>query len=187
MSVARRYTLPVLLSFFLTSCGYFSADPKQLAEQAWLAKDQQLAAAVTQIREQGLDAVAASAEAGSVAACVAATLTADPLGKLISVEGALAESAKVAQLLADLEQLLQQDFSFDQLASALEKSAAAAAYAKTLIEQQGLEQALLTLKQMVTASTAVAQQDLGVHLQSLLQSCKNAAPAEPTTTASQKV
>lgn len=187
MSVARRYTLPVLLSFFLTSCGYFSADPKQLAEQAWLAKDQQLAAAVTQIREQGLDAVVASAEAGSVAACVAATLTADPLGKLISVEGALAESAKVAQLLADLEQLLQQDFSFEQLASALEKSAAAAAYAKTLIEQQGLEQALLTLKQMVTASTAVAQQDLGAHLQSLLQSCKNAAPAEPTTTASQKV
>ncbi|HCU65961.1 MAG TPA: hypothetical protein DF774_09400 [Rheinheimera sp.] len=187
MSVVHRYTLPVLLSFFLTSCGYFSADPKQLAEQAWLAKDQQLAEAVSQIREQGLDAVVASAEAGSVAACVAGKLTTDPLGKLISVEGALAESAKVAQLLADLEQLLQQDFSFEQLASTLEKGAAAAAYAKTLIDQQGLEQALQTLKQMVSASSAVAQQDLGAHLQSLLQSCQTAAPAETTSTTSQKV
>ena len=179
MSVSRRYSLPLLLSFFLTSCGYFSADPKQLAEQAWLAKDQQLAAAVKQIREQGLDAVVASAEAGSVASCVAAKLAADPLGKLISVEGALAESAKVAQLLADLEQLLQQDFSFEQLAGALEKSADAAAYAKTLIEQQGLEQALLTLKQMISASTAMAQQDLGVHLQKLLQGCQATPETAP--------
>ncbi len=121
----------------------------------------------------------AQAEAGSVSACVATKLSADPLGKLISVEGALAESAKITQLLADLEQLLQQDFSFEQLASTLEKGAHAAAYAKTLLEQQGLEQALLTLKQMVQASKALAQQDLGAHLQQLLQSCQPETPPGP--------
>lgn len=174
------YAFPVLLSFFITSCGYFSADPRQAAEQAWLAQEQQLATVVQQIRERGLDTVLAQAEAGSVSACVATKLSADPLGKLISVEGALAESAKVTQLLADLEQLLQQDFSFEQLASTLEKGAHAAAYAKTLLEQQGLEQALLTLKQMVQASTALAQQDLGAHLQQLLQSCQPETPTAPT-------
>ena len=186
MSVTRPLFTAGLL-FLLTSCGYLSENPKAALEQQWLQQDPQIAEAVKQIREQGLAAVAESAEAGTVAACVASRLAADPMGKLITVEGALAESAKVAQLLADLEQLLQQDFSFEQLASTLEKGAAAAAYAKTLIDQQGLEQALQTLKQMVSASSAVAQQDLGAHLQSLLQSCQTAAPAETTSTTSQKV
>lgn len=178
MSARRFYALPMFFSFFVTSCGYFNADPRQAAEQAWLAKEQQLATVVQQIRDQGLATVLAKAEAGSVGACVASKLSADPVGNLITVEGALAESAKVAQLLADLEQLLQQDFSFEQLASTLEKGANAAAYAKTLLEQQGLEQALLTLKQMVQASSSMAQQDLGAHLQQLLQSCQpNEEPA----------
>lgn len=178
MSNRHRYALPVVLSFLLTSCGYFSTDPRQAAEQAWLAKEQQLATVVQQIRDQGLDTVLAKAEAGSVSACVANKLSTDPLGNLISVEGALAESAKVTQLLADLEQLLQQDFSFEQLANTLEKGAHAAAYAKTLLEQQGLDQALRTLQHMVQASTALAQQDLGAHLQQLLQSCQPASTTE---------
>jgi mannitol-specific phosphotransferase system IIBC component len=148
-----------------------AGDEKQQLEQAWLAKDQQLQQAVEQIRTQGLEAVAAGAEAGSVASCVATTLAADPVGRLISVEGALVESAKVSQLLADLQQVMEQDVSLDQVAALLQRGADAAAYAKTLIEQQGLEQALQTLKQMMIASQQFAQQDLGAHLQQLLASC----------------
>ncbi len=168
--------VPVTLSFLLTSCGYLAGDEKQQLEQAWLAKDQQLQQAVEQIRSQGLEAVAKSAEAGSVASCVATSLAADPVGSLISVEGALVESAKVAQLLADLQQVMEQDVSLEQMAGLLQRGADAAVYAKTLIEQQGLEQALQSLKQMVIASQQFAQQDLGAHLQQLVSAC-------PTTTA----
>jgi len=108
---------------------------------------------------------------------VATTLAADPVGRLISVEGALVESAKVSQLLADLQQVMEQDVSLDQVAALLQRGADAAAYAKTLIEQQGLEQALQTLKQMMIASQQFAQQDLGAHLQQLLASCPT-KPAE---------
>lgn len=165
------FLVPATLSFLLTSCGYLAGDEKQQLEQAWLAKDQQLQQVVEQIRTQGLEAVATSAEAGTVASCVAATLAADPLGRLISVEGALVESARVSQLLADVQQVMQQDVSLEQVAALLQRGADAAVYAKTLIEQQGVEQALQTLKQMVIASQQFAQQNLGVHLQQLLASC----------------
>lgn len=171
------FLVPATLSFFLTSCGYLAGDEKQQLEQAWLAKDQQLQQVVEQIRSQGLDAVAKSAEAGSVASCVATRLAADPVGPLISVEGALVESAKVSQLLADLQQVMEQDLSLEQMAALLQRGADAAAYAKTLIEQQGLEQALQSLKQMVVASQQFAQQDLGAHLQQLL-SGYHTKPAE---------
>ena len=122
----------------LTSCGYLAGDEKQQLEQAWLAKDQQLQQAVEQIRTQGLEAVASGAEAGTVASCVATTLVADPVGRLISVEGALVESAKVSQLLADLQQVMEQDVSLEQMAGLLQRGADAAVYAKTLIEQHRL-------------------------------------------------
>ncbi len=165
--------------FLLTSCGYFSEDPKISQEQQWLAKDQQLADAIGQIRDKGLDAVIQSAEAGSVAACVAGRLAGDPMGRLVSVEGALMESAKVANLLADIEKLLAQDFSFDQLGGLLEQGAAAAAYAANLLSQQELPQALESLKQMAAASKAFAGQDLGAHLQALIATCQQYDVKEP--------
>ncbi len=171
------FLVPATLSFLLTSCGYLAGDEKQQLEQAWLAKDQQLQQAVEQIRTQGLEAVANGAEAGTVASCVATTLVADPVGRLISVEGALVESAKVSQLLADLQQVMEQDVSLEQMAGLLQRGADAALYAKTLIEQQGVEQALQTLKQMAIASQQFAQQDLGAHLQQLLGTC-HTKPAE---------
>ncbi len=116
-----RYAFPVLLSFLSPAVGISDTIRDKLPSRPGWRKNRQLATVVQQIRERGLDTVLAQAEAGSVSACVATKLNADPLGKLISVEGALAESAKVTQLLADLEQLLQQDFSFEQLATTLEK------------------------------------------------------------------
>ena len=53
----------------------------------------------------------------------------------------------------------------------LQKSAKAAAYAKEMISQQGVEQALQSLKNMATASQAYASQDLGEHLKQVLKAC----------------
>lgn len=178
-----RPLITATLLFFLTSCGYLSENPKAALEQQWLQKDPQLAEAVKQIREQGLAAVAGSAEAGTVAACVAGRLAADPMGKLITVEGALVESAKVAKLLADIEQMFSQELSFDSVAAMLEQGADAAAYASTLIDQQGVEQALQTLKTLVQQSQQFATQDLGAHLQALISTCKSYEVQESTPAA----
>lgn len=161
----------VLLS--VSACGYLAEDPKVALEQEWLAKDAEIAAAVAQIREQGLAAVANSAEQGAVATCVASRLAADPMGKLITVEGALVESAKIATLLANIEQFFSQEFDLASVASLFEQGADAAAYAKTLIEQQGVEQALQSLKTLVEQSQQFASQDLGGHLQALVSTCKS--------------
>ncbi|ACK47412.1 hypothetical protein [Shewanella baltica] len=171
-----KCVLPATMLVLLSGCGYFGGDEKQQLEQAWLAQDPQLQQVVEQIRANGLDVVAQSAAAGTVSACVAEKLSQDPLGKLVNVEGSLVESAKVAELLGDLQKVMEQDISFDQVASLLQKGADAAAYAKSLIEQQGLDQALQSLKQMATASEQFAQQDLGAHFQQLLLECKTVAP-----------
>lgn len=163
--------------FLLTSCGYFSENKQQQAEQALLASDEQVAAAIALIREKGLDAVVASAEAGSTAACVAGRLAQDPMGKLITVEGALAESSRIADLLADIEKVMQTEPSLEQMAGLLQQGAAAARYASQLVKEQGVEGALNTLQTM--ASAKLGEQGLGEHLQLVLASCKNYdVPAE---------
>lgn len=172
--------LSVTAVVLLSGCGYFGGDEKQQLEQAWLAQDPQLQQVVEQIRSRGLDVVAQSAAAGTVSACVTEKLTQDPLGKLVNVEGALAESAKVTELLGDLQKLMEQEVSFDQVAGLLQKGADAAAYAKNLIDQQGLDQAIQSLKQMALASEQFAQQDLGAHFQQLLLECKAISPVTST-------
>lgn len=169
-------TFSVLLS--VSGCGYFGENPKSAAEQQWLLQDPEMAQAIAQIRDQGLDAVAKSAESGTVAACVATQLAGDPMGKLISVEGALVESAQVAKLLADMEQLFSQELSLNSVTSMLEQGADAAAYAKAIISQQGFEQALQTLKTLAQQSQTFATQDLGGHLKEVINRCKTAPEAE---------
>lgn len=161
----------------LSGCGWFGDNEKAALEQAWLAKDTEIQSAIEQIRSQGLDAVSKSAAAGSVAACIADKLAKDPLGDLATVEGALTESAKVAELLAGIESALAQDLSLENAAALLQKGADVAAYAKTLIAEQGLEGASKTLAAMASQTEALASQDLGQHFQSLISSCK--APAAP--------
>ena len=173
----------------MTGCGYLGEDPKNAQEQQWLMQDPEMAKAIAQIREQGLQAVAQSAESGTVAACVAKNLAADPMGKLISVEGALVESAQVAKLLADMEQLFSEEISLNTVTSMLEQGADVAAYAKTLISQQGFEQAMQTLTTLAQQTQNFATQDLGGHLQEVISSCKPAteqpAAEKPAETAPQ--
>jgi len=166
---------PVIALVFVVSlsgCGFFESDDKQLLEQTWLAKDQQLKEVIEQIRAQGVDAVAASAQVGSLSACVAQELSEDPFADLMQVEGALVESAKVSELLAGIESFMEQEFSLDQVSSLLQKGADAAAYARTLIDQQGLEQALDSLQQMAQAGKEYAGEDLGGHFKQILSACK---------------
>lgn len=166
-----KWAAPLLMTVLLTSCGYLSENPQQQAEQSWLSQDAELNNAITQIREHGISAVMASAEAGSVAACVAQNLNADPLGDFVNVEGALAETTQIATLLTDLQGLLAEDMNFEQMSELLQKSAQAATYAAQMIEQQGVEQALQSLQTMVANSKNFATEDLGSHLQQLLKAC----------------
>lgn len=168
----KTVMVPVALAIGLSGCGYFGADEKQQLEQAWLAKDEQLQQVIEQIRSQGIEAVAKGADAGSVAACVAGKLEMDPLGELVNVEGALVESAKVAELMSELEGLMDQDFSLENMSSLLQKGADAAAYAKQIIADQGIEKGLAHIEQMATASEEFASQDLGAHFQQLLSECQ---------------
>lgn len=155
----------------LTACGFVGEDKAQM-EQAWLAQDQQLKTVVEQIRAQGIATVAQGAAAGSVAQCVASQLSKDPLGQLVSVEGALVEQAKIAELMTQLQAAMEQEVSFSQLFDLLLQGADLAAYASALVDQQGLEQALQTVEQLARSGGEFATQDLGVHFQQLLQECQ---------------
>ena len=175
LSKTRAMTLSSCLvaSAILSGCGFIGSDEKQQAEALWLAKDEQLKLAVEAVRSQGIDAVIKGAEAGSVSACVAAKLSEDPLGELVSVEGALAESAQVAELIGSIQKLLVQDISFEQVAGLLQQGADAASYAKSLIEQLGVTGAIASMQQMALASEQYATQDLGGHFKQLLLECQS--------------
>ncbi|WP_372871489.1 hypothetical protein [Shewanella sp.] len=160
------------VSLALSGCGWFGNDERAALELAWLNRDVEIRQVIEQIRTQGLEAVASSAHAGSVAACVADRLDKDPLGKLATVEGALAESVPVNELLADLESLLSQELNFESASSLLQKGADIAAYAKVLIEEQGIAGASKSLAAMSTQAESYAQQDLGGHFQTLIEGCK---------------
>ena len=169
----KTVMVPVALAIGLSGCGYFGGDEKQQLEQAWLAKNEQLQQVIEQIRSQGIQAVASGADAGSVAACVASKLEIDPVGELVNVEGALVESAKVSELLSELEGLMEQDFSLENMSNLLQKGADAAAYAQQIIADQGIEKGLAHIEQMATASEEFASQDLGAHFQQLLTECQS--------------
>ncbi|WP_338326858.1 hypothetical protein [Shewanella algae] len=160
----------------LSGCGWFAADEKAQLEQQWLAKDQELQQAIEQIRSQGLNAINRSAEVSSVTACVAEKLSLDPLGELIQVDGVLAEPARVSELLGQMQQLLEQGFSFENAAALLNKGADLAAYVSTLIESQGIDKALADVEQLLKNGTDIKDQQLGGHLQTLLNQCRQSPP-----------
>ena len=158
---------------FLSGCGFIGSDKAKI-EQAWLDKDQQLKTIIDEIRIQGIDVVAKGAKAGSLSQCVAIKLSDDPLGHLVSVEGALAESAKITELMGDLQGAMEQEFSLSQIISLLQQGADLAAYASVLIDQQGLEQALLSVEQLARSGGAFASEDLGGHFRQILLDCREA-------------
>lgn len=170
---SSRVLFGAMSLFLLTSCGYLAQDAQSKAEQEFLQKDQQVADVIEQIRTQGIEAVAKSAEAGSVAACVASRLATDPVGKLVTVEGALTEGARITELMAQLEQMLQSEPTLADLGNILEQGAAAARYASQLIRDLGFEGALAAIKQMAAEKNPLGQTALGEHFQLLIASCQS--------------
>jgi len=168
----RNILAPVILMIGLTGCGYIEADDKQQLERAWLANNEQLQQVIEQIRSQGIEAVAKGAAIGSVAACVANKLESDPLGDLINVEGSLVESEAISDLMNELQELMDQDFSFEQMTSLLQKGADATVYAKQIIADQGVEKGMQYIQQMAESSHEFATQDLGGHFQQILRECQ---------------
>ena len=87
----------LLVTAAVTGCDALQ-DSKAQLEEDYLSQHQQLQHAIEQIREQGIASVKASAETGSVAACVASQLDADPMGALATVEGALQDNANLGDI-----------------------------------------------------------------------------------------
>ncbi|RRS08811.1 hypothetical protein EAG18_09785 [Pseudoalteromonas sp. J010] len=154
----------------LTACDVFE-DSKAKVEANYLSQHQELQEVVEQIRDKGLESVQASAAAGSIAACVANNLDADPMGALISVEGALQDSANLSDLLNSIARLSDQEISIEQFPELLQQGADTVRYLKTLLEQYDLSE----LKQQASALLEQGQtktQDVGAHLRYLIESCK---------------
>ncbi|MEI5639245.1 MULTISPECIES: hypothetical protein [unclassified Pseudoalteromonas] len=160
----------LLVTAAATGCDALQ-DSKAQLEQDYLSQHQQLQQAITQIREQGIASVKASAETGSVAACVAKQLDADPMGALATVEGALQDNANLGDILAAVENLSTQEISLDQLPELIQQGADTVRYLKTLLSEYDLSE----LKQQAADLLATGEaksEDVGAHLRTLIESCQ---------------
>ena len=160
----------LLVTAAVTGCDALQ-DSKAQLEQDYLSHHQQLQQAITQIREQGIASVKASAETGSVAACVATQLDADPMGALATVEGALQDNANLGDILAAVENLSTQEISLEQLPELIQQGADTVRYLKTLLSEYDLSE----LKQQAADLLATGEaksEDVGAHLRTLIESCQ---------------
>ncbi|MEJ6474530.1 hypothetical protein [Pseudoalteromonas piscicida] len=167
----RTVILASSITLVLSGCDVLE-DSKAQVEAQYLSEHQELQQVVEQIRDKGIASVQASAAAGSVAACVANNLDADPMGALIAVEGALQDSANLNELLNSISRLSQQEISIEQFPDLLQQGADTVRYLKTLLAQYDLtelkQQASVLLEQGQTKT-----QDVGAHLRELIESCQD--------------
>jgi hypothetical protein len=154
----------------LSGCDVFENSKTQI-EQQYLSENQELKAAIETIREQGLEAVAASAEKGSVAACVAKNLDADPMGALVEVEGALQDSADLAGLVETINSLTEQELSIETIGQLLQHGADTVDYLKTLLSEYELSELQTQLTSLLEQGQNKTQ-DVGQHLRELIEQCQ---------------
>lgn len=166
----KTLTLAALLTVSLFGCDVFESSKAQI-EQQYLSENQELKTAIDAIREQGLQAVATSAESGSVAACVAKNLDSDPMGALIEVEGALQDSADLAGLVETINSLTKQELSLETIGKLLQHGAETVDYLKTLLSQYELSELQTQLTHLLEQGQNKTQ-DVGQHLRELIEQCK---------------
>lgn len=166
----KTLTLAALLTVSLFGCDVFESSKAQI-EQQYLSENKELKAAIDAIREQGLQAVATSAESGSVAACVAKNLDSDPMGALIEVEGALQDSADLAGLVETINSLTEQELSLETIGKLLQHGAETVDYLKTLLSQYELSELQTQLTHLLEQGQNKTQ-DVGQHLRELIEQCK---------------
>ncbi|CCQ12534.1 lipoprotein, putative [Pseudoalteromonas luteoviolacea B = ATCC 29581] len=166
----RQVAFVSLVCFGLAGCDVFES-PKTEIEQQYLAQHPQLRQAIDAIRTQGVDAVAKTAEQGSVAACVAENLANDPLGSLATVEGALQESANLTDLLASINELTSQEITLEQIPDLLRQGADTLNYVRTLLQEYELVE-LKTQAQLLVQNTQQKSADIGSHLRQVIGQCE---------------
>lgn len=166
----KTLTFAALLTVSLSGCDVFESSKAQI-EQQYLSENQELKAAIDAIREQGLQAVATSAESGSVAACVAKNLDSDPMGALIEVEGALQDSADLAGLVETINSLTEQELSLETIGKLLQHGAETVDYLKTLLSQYELSELQTQLSHLLEQGQNKTL-DVGQHLRDLIEQCK---------------
>ncbi|WP_440055428.1 hypothetical protein ACSLBF_04600 [Pseudoalteromonas sp. T1lg65] len=159
-----------LLALLLAGCDSLE-DSRTQVETQYLDQHQELKQAVELIRAQGIESVRATADAGSVAACVAKNLDADPVGALIQVEGVLQDSVNLDQLLTTMSSLSDQKMGLDRLPDLLQQSTDTLRYVKTMLEEYELQelktQAIKMLEQGQTKT-----ENVGEHLRQLIETCQ---------------
>ena len=166
----KTLTLAALLTVSLFGCDVFESSKAQI-EQQYLSENQELKAAIDAIREQGLQAVATSAENGSVAACFAKNLDSDPMGALIEGEGALQYSADLAGLVETINSLTEQELSLETIGKLLQHGAETVDYLKTLLSQYELSELQTQLTHLLEQGQNKTQ-DVGQPLRELIEQCK---------------
>ncbi|WP_372769210.1 hypothetical protein [Pseudoalteromonas sp.] len=154
----------------LAACD-FAEDPKKALERQYFSEHQELQHAIEDIRTKGLSAVKQGAEAGTVAACVASKLDADPMGALIEVEGALQDSIDLSELLVTLSNLSQQELSLESLPDLIRQGTDALTYVKHMLEQYDVDQIQQQAAELITNGQTKTK-DLGEHLRSLVEQCE---------------
>ncbi|WP_052262699.1 hypothetical protein [Pseudoalteromonas luteoviolacea] len=158
-----------LSAFFTTGCDVFENSKAQIEAQ-YLAENQELQAVIEQIREQGLEAMAKSAQAGTMASCVASKLDGDPMGALVEVEGALQDGASVAELANSIASLTDQEISLESIPELLKAGAETVTYLKTLLSTYDLAELQTQFSTMLEQGQTKTE-DIGTHLRGLIEQC----------------
>ncbi|MCF6440169.1 hypothetical protein L1077_12055 [Pseudoalteromonas luteoviolacea] len=165
----RIAVLMGLSVFFTTGCDVFENSKAQIEAQ-YLSENHELQAVIEQIREQGLEAMAQSAQAGTMASCVASKLDGDPMGALVEVEGALQDGASVAELANSIASLTEQEISLESIPELLKAGAETVTYLRTLLETYDLAE-LQTQFATILEQGQTKTEDIGTHLRGLIEQC----------------
>lgn len=166
----KTFLLVTFVSVALTACD-FAEDPKKALERQYFAEHQELKNVIEEIRTQGLDAVKQSAETGTIAACVASKLDADPVGALVEVEGALQDSMDLSQFVETLSNLSEQELSLESLPELIRQGSDVLTYVKHMLSQYDVAEIQQQANQLIASSKSKTQ-DLGEHLRSLVEQCE---------------
>ncbi|MCF6435959.1 hypothetical protein [Pseudoalteromonas sp. MMG022] len=165
----KPFFICTLWCLSLSGCDLFE-NSKVAIEQQYLAQHQELQRAVEGIRQQGLNTFSASAEKGSVAACVAKQLEMDPMGSLIVVEGALQDSANLADLINTIENLTEQEVNLESIPNLLRQGADTLSYLRTLLSTYELQDLQQQAHELLLDGQTQSQ-NIGEHLRGLVEQC----------------
>ncbi len=154
----------------MTGCDVLE-DSKATLEQHYLAEHESLAEIIKEIRDTGLTELSNTNISDTKMLCVVNKLNQDPIGHLIELEGSLQESANIADLLASMSQLAEQEITLDSLPGLLRQGADTISYLKHLLINYDIQQLQGELESLIN-SGAQQTQNIGDHLTGLIEGCE---------------